>query len=88
MHLQNNLKGDLYMLSTDFNFQEYILNLSQQQLEEFATEAGTTVNYLKRHLIYRKKTPRHDAIKLMVKASNGAFSKTQFIHWLYELKVA
>lgn len=76
------------MQTIDFDFQQYILNLSQQKLEEFATEAGTTVNYLKRHLIYKKKTPRPDAIELMVKASNGDFSKAQFIQWLYELKVA
>lgn len=70
----------------DFDFKSYIAKLSAEQLGNFATESGTTVNYIKLHLIYKKKLPRPEMIDALVKASQGDFSKYQFIAWLYDLK--
>ena len=76
------------MNSFDFDFHEYISQLSEDELLQFAIDSGTTVKYLKGHLIYKKKIPRPDAIESMVQESKGDFSKSQFIHWLYNLEVA
>lgn len=74
------------MIVDDFNFNEYVLKMSESDLETFAFESGTTANYLKRHLIYKTKIPRPEMIEALVRASEGDFSKYQFVSWLYDLK--
>lgn len=76
------------MLKDDFDFHKFVIEMAPEALEKFAFDSGTTVQYIKRHLIYKRKTPRIDAIESMVIAGNGAFTKVQFVHWLYDLKVA
>ncbi|ARG16946.1 hypothetical protein R4466_04910 [Acinetobacter baumannii] len=73
------------MSKSDFSFHKYISNQSPEELEAYAERAGTTVLYLKRHLIHRTRLPRVEMIQTLVTASNGAFTKVQFIAWLYEL---
>ena len=75
-------------MKIDFNFFEYISKMSDQRLSEFALESGTTPNYIKRHLIYKKKIPRPEMIDALVYASNGDFSKHDFVSWLYDLSEA
>lgn len=72
----------------DFNFRNYVSNLSPCALESFAIESGTTSNYIKNHLIYKKKIPRPEMIDALVCAAKGDFCKSQFIAWLYDVKVA
>lgn len=72
----------------DFNFNEYVLQMSDERLAEFASSSGTTPNYIKRHLIYKKKIPRPEMIDALVFASNNDFSKHDFISWLYDLDKA
>lgn len=76
------------MLVGDFNFHDYVSNLSPENLEKFAIESGTTVKYIKIHLIYKTKIPRPELIDALVLAAHGSFSKSQFISWLYSLNVA
>lgn len=76
------------MQKSDFDFHQFISNLSQEQLEKFAVDSGSTVNYIKFHLIYKKKIPRPETIDSVVLAARGAFTKAQFVNWLYDLKVA
>lgn len=75
-------------MSVDFNFFEYISKMSDEDLEKFAQVSGTTPNYIKRHLIYKKKIPRPEMIEALVFASEGYFSKHDFVHWLYGLDKA
>lgn len=72
-------------MRVDFNFNEYVLQMSDERLVEFASKSGTTPNYVKRHLIYKKKIPRPEMIDALVIASNGDFSKHDFVSWLYDL---
>lgn len=75
------------MLNSNFNFHNYISSLSPNDLELFAVESGTTSNYIKNHLIYKTKIPRTEMIDALVHAAHGEFSKSQFIAWLYDLKI-
>lgn len=72
-------------MKVDFNFNEYVLQMSEECLADFANKSGTTPNYIKRHLIYKKKIPRPEMIDALVLASNGDFSKHDFVSWLYDL---
>ncbi|HGP3418200.1 TPA: hypothetical protein ACLHMH_000054 [Acinetobacter baumannii] len=73
------------MSNLDFSFHKFISDQSPDELEAYAERAGTTVLYLKRHLIHKTRVPRIEMIETLVNASNGAFNKIQFIAWLYEL---
>lgn len=75
-------------MTVDFSFNEYVLQMSEERLADFASKSGTTPNYIKRHLIYKKKIPRPEMIDALVIASNGDFSKHAFITWLYDLGTA
>ncbi|MCO9048774.1 hypothetical protein [Acinetobacter sp. UC24323] len=73
------------MSNSDFSFHKFISDQNPEELEAYAERAGTTVLYLKRHLIHKTRVPRIEMIETLVNASNGAFNKIQFIAWLYEL---
>ncbi|MCO8080278.1 MULTISPECIES: hypothetical protein [Acinetobacter] len=75
-------------MKVDFNFNEYILQMSDERLVKFSQDSGTTPNYIKRHLIYKKKIPRPEMIDALVFASSGDFSKHEFVSWLYDLSKA
>lgn len=75
------------MLRIDFCFKEYIANMSDETLESYAQQAGTTSKYIKRSLIYKTKVPRPEMIEALASASNGDFSKEQFVAWLYDLNL-
>ena len=72
-------------MKVDFNFNEYILQMSDERLVKFSQDSGTTPNYIKRHLIYKKKIPRPEMIDALVFASSGDFSRHEFVSWLYDL---
>jgi len=74
--------------NSDFSFHKFVLEQKPEELEAFAMRAGTTVSYLKRHLIHRTRLPRIEMIETLVRASNGEFTKIQFIAWLYGLNVS
>ena len=58
-------------MKVDFNFNEYILQMSDERLVKFSQDSGTTPNYIKRHLIYKKKIPRPEMIDALVFASSS-----------------
>ncbi len=72
----------------DFDFKKFIKSLSDEQLSTFATTAGTTPLYLKRHLMYRCKYPSPGLIDALVIAGQGKFSKGQFVNWLYQINAS
>lgn len=61
------------------NFRNFILNLSPEELEEYAKNAGTTAGYLKSHLLYGYKEPRKNLRKALMAASNGQVSEMEIL---------
>ncbi|MFW2082868.1 hypothetical protein ACNPQK_18075 [Acinetobacter guillouiae] len=61
------------------NFRDFILNQSPADLEEYAKDAGTTVGYIKTHLLYGYKEPRKNLRKALSIASNGKVSETEVL---------
>jgi hypothetical protein len=56
-------------------FRDFVLQQSPKQLEQYAKDAGTTVGYIKTHLLYGYKEPRKTSEKLClprVKAKSPA----------------
>lgn len=74
------------MSYNQFNFAEFIRLMSDDELKKYANASGTTVSYLKNHLIYKKKIPRPEMIESLVSAARQQFTKQQFVHWLYDIK--
>ena len=52
-------------------FRDFVLQQSPKQLEQYAKEAGTTVGYIKTHLLYGYKEPRKNLRKALSIASKG-----------------
>lgn len=61
------------------NFREFVLNQSQNDLEQYAKDAGTTVGYIKTHLLYNYKEPRRALRKALAVASKGQVSETEIL---------
>lgn len=71
------------------NFRDFILQQSQEELEQYAKDAGTTVGYIKTHLLYGYKEPRKNLRKALSIASKGNVSEAE-VHQhfgLYPLSV-
>ncbi len=73
-------------LNESFDFAVYLDQLSPQELEGYATRAGTSVGYLEAHLKYRRKMPRKDLIVSLALESNGKFSSQDLLLWFYDLQ--
>ncbi|MCU4481332.1 hypothetical protein [Acinetobacter ursingii] len=56
-------------------FRSFILELTNTELEKYAKDSGTTVGYLKTHLLYGYKEPRRALRKALVKNSHGKVSE-------------
>ncbi|KCX37092.1 MULTISPECIES: hypothetical protein [Acinetobacter] len=61
------------------NFRDFILNKSPKDLEKYAKDAGTTVGYIKTHLLYGYKEPRKILRKALSTASNGEVSEIEVL---------
>lgn len=60
-------------------FREYIQQLSPDELEIYAKNAGTTVSYIKTHLYYGYKEPRKSLRKALAVASHGKVSEVEVL---------
>ncbi|GKW21871.1 hypothetical protein PEC302107_36000 [Pectobacterium araliae] len=70
-----------------FDLKELWLSLSNSTREKIATEAGTTNDYVRMHLVYRKKMPRKDMLKRLVKSmnSNGvSVTESSLLLWFFD----
>lgn len=61
-------------------FRAFILELTDVELEKYAKDSGTTIGYLKTHLLYGYKEPRRALRKALVKNSNGKVSELELMH--------
>lgn len=59
------------------NFRDFILKQTPADLEKYAKDAGTTVGYIKSHLLYGYKEPRKNLRKALAEASKGEVSETE-----------
>ncbi|MFU9047438.1 hypothetical protein ACNAUY_13725 [Acinetobacter tibetensis] len=60
-------------------FRTFILGLTNVELEKYAKDSGTTIGYLKTHLLYGYKEPRRALRKALVKNSNGNVSELELM---------
>ncbi|WP_122897797.1 hypothetical protein [Acinetobacter sp. B51(2017)] len=61
------------------NFKDYVLTLNHMELEQYAKESGTTVGYIKSHLLYAYKEPRKKLRTALVTASQGKVSEREIL---------
>lgn len=73
----------IYLCSMDLR--TYFKSLPPDQQEAFATEAGTTANYIRCHLVCEppRKIPRQKLLEGLVRASNGVLSREELIAYFY-----
>lgn len=60
-------------------FRDFVLQQNPKQLEQYAKEAGTTVGYIKTHLLYGYKEPRKNLRKALSIASKGKVSEAEIL---------
>lgn len=60
-------------------FRTFILEMTDDELEKYAKDSGTTIGYLKTHLLYGYKEPRRALRKALIKNSNGKVSELELM---------
>ena len=60
-------------------FRDFVLQQNPKQLEQYAKDAGTTVGYIKTHLLYGYKEPRKNLRKALSTASKGKVSEAEIL---------
>lgn len=71
-------------------FKDFYLNLSVEQRQELATRAGTTVGYIRTHLIAppgRRKTPNKELMARLGEACaamGATFGRAELLLYFYE----
>lgn len=65
------------------DFDEWFNGLSPDQKAAYAAEAGTTVGYIRVHLIRASKIPGVDLMEKLVAASHGIFTLSGLAAWFY-----
>lgn len=60
-------------------FRDFILNMTPDELEQYAKAAGTTSGYLKTHLLYGYKEPRKNLRKALAEYSDGKVSEREVL---------
>ena len=74
------------MKSQKLDFYAFVTDLDKKGLlAEYAENVGTSVSYIKKHLIYRRKVPRQKLLYALVAHSNNEFSYTQLINWFHKV---
>ncbi|MDC5522404.1 hypothetical protein ACT43R_02925 [Acinetobacter baumannii] len=60
-------------------FRDFILNMTPDELDQYAKAAGTTSGYLKTHLLYGYKEPRKNLRKALAEQSSGKVSEQEIL---------
>lgn len=69
-----------------FDFKEFWQGLSLDEKKQLAKEAGTTVNYIRTHLVYARRVPSRNYMTELHKAVtriNPEISKEQLLSFFY-----
>lgn len=61
------------------NFKDYLNQLSEAELEDYAQRSGTTKAYLMTHLLYAYKEPRKRLRKALAEQSNGQVTEAEVL---------
>ena len=64
-------------------FPEFFKRLDESQRTEYAERAGTSVEYIRAHLIYARRVPRRDLLEALVMASDGQVSRKEILEHFY-----
>ncbi len=60
-------------------FRQFVITMTPNELEKYVKEVGTTVGYLKSHLLYGYKEPRKKLRKALSVHSNGKVSEAEIL---------
>lgn len=60
-------------------FRDFILNMTPDELNQYAKATGTTTGYLKTHLLYGYKEPRKNLRKALAEHSGGKVSEQEVL---------
>lgn len=69
-----------------FDFKEFWQSLSSSEKKQMAEEAGTTVHYIRTHLVYKTRVPGRKTMKKLYNACisiNPEISKDQLVSFFY-----
>jgi hypothetical protein len=68
------------------DFKSFFQSLNENQRTEFASVAGTTVGYIKTHLVYGRKVPQRETFDGLIKALNqfkAGITRQDLLHFFY-----
>jgi len=71
-----------------FDFKGFFYSLNAKERAAYCRRAGTTVNYLQRHVITRRKLPRPESMKRLAKASQGRVTVRKLLEFFYQEDLA
>jgi len=69
-----------------FNFKKFWLDMSKEEREAFARDAGTTSHYITTHLTRRGRTPSRKLMERLFsacEARNAVTEKSDFLNFFY-----
>lgn len=72
---------------SQFDFKKFWQGLSSDERKRLADDAGTTVNYIKVHLVYSRRMPNRDLMNSLYQAClahEPELAKESFIGFFYE----
>lgn len=64
-------------------FKEFWDQLTDEQKEAYAAQAGTTANYIRQHLVPARRVPRREFMARMVEATEGQVSQREMLDHFY-----
>lgn len=69
-----------------FNFKKFWLDMSKDEREAFARDAGTTSHYISTHLVRRDRTPSKSLMDKLItacEARKAIASKSELLEFFY-----
>lgn len=67
----------------NISFRDFFLDMSEIERTKYAKSAGTTVGYIKTHLITKYKVPRPELMNRLVDASKGELTMSDLTDFFY-----
>lgn len=68
------------------NFADFIRNMSEEELDNYAQSCSTTIGYIKIHLLHARKVPKKKLMAALVENSSGKITSDEVLSHFYEKK--